>query len=99
MKDGTSSLRAPKRSKHYDLGAGADAVDITDSRYGWGAKKDTENQAKAFFKDLGESLEETKSRWGEAGDRFQWGGYWHKPYDPAHIENTERIAPSVQGSE
>lgn len=99
--DGTSGLSNPKSTKHFDLGNGADAADVTDERYGWGKEEDEEGaeaefkdqRAKAYFKDQQQSFEDTKKRWGSRADRYNWGGYWKRPYDPAHIENSKRVLP------
>lgn len=94
--DGTSGLSDPKSTKHLDLGNGANAADVTDERYEWGEEEGTEQRAKDYFKDQQQSFEDTKKRWGSRADRFKWGGYWKRPYDPAHIENSERVLPEEE---
>jgi len=102
MADGTSAVSDPKDSRHIDLGNGADAADVADERYGWGVEKNKQKtpedhfrdqRAKDYFKDQQQSFEETKKRWGSEADRFKWGGYWSQPWDPAHIENSQRVVP------
>jgi hypothetical protein len=91
--EGNSGLADPKTSKHINLGRGADAADVVDTRYFCGAAKGTEQGAKDYFKAQGESFEEAKKEFGEGGKRFTWGGYWKNPYDPAHIQNSKRVVP------
>ncbi len=93
VKEGDSGLADPKASKHINLGRGADAADIVDTRYFWGAAPGTAKGAADYFKTQGESFEEAKTEFGEGGKRFTWGGYWTTFYDPAHIENSKRVRP------
>lgn len=103
--NGTSSLHNASDSKHIDLGRGADAADVADASVAWGPPQPEKGQqlspqdlikkqqADAYFKDQQQSFKETKKRWGDKADHFNWGGDWHSPYDPAHIENSERVLP------
>jgi len=90
---GVSGLIDPRASKHIDLGRGSDAADVVDKRYFWGEAPGTARGAADYFKAQGESFEEAKKEFGQEGTRFTWGGYWKNPYDPAHIENSRRVAP------
>jgi len=69
------------------------AVDLVDSRYGWGAGNDNiKLGAELFFKDLGEIVNK------EFKSQVEWGGNWSpkeykvgdqtftRGWDPAHIE-------------
>ena len=72
INQGRSSLNDPRTSKHVQ----GIAVDIIDSRYGWGgpaADLDFE-----FWNDLGEAAREVG---------LVWGGDWKSFRDVAHVED------------
>ncbi len=71
INQGHSSIKDPKNSKHVQ----GVAVDIIDSRYGWGGPASDLNFQ--FWLDLGEAAR-------EAG--LTWGGDWKTLKDVAHVE-------------
>ena len=93
MDEGRSGLLKASNSKHIDKGRGADAADVTSERNDWGEAKGTKKSAKKYFKAQRESFGEAQKEYGSRGDRFTSGADWTKPYDPGHIENSERVLP------
>jgi hypothetical protein len=86
-------LKNPNSSRHIDLGRGADAADIADRKYAWGEAPGTGKGAERYFRDQSESFEQIKAAAGEKGKDFRNGADFKKLYDPAHIENNNRVQP------